>query len=42
MALLDYWLPSGSFSVAVKAVQGKGKRTYKKANVAKAASSVTH
>jgi hypothetical protein len=42
MALLGYWLPNGSFSVVVKAVQGKGKQTYKKANVVRTASSVTH
>jgi hypothetical protein len=30
MALLDYWLLNGSFSVAVKITQEKGKRTYKR------------
>jgi hypothetical protein len=42
MALFGYWLPNGSFSVAVKVVQEKGKRTYKKTNVARMASSATH
>jgi hypothetical protein len=30
MALFGYWLPKGSFSVAVKAMQEKGKQTYKR------------
>jgi hypothetical protein len=30
MALFGYWLPNGSFSVAVNVMQEKGKQTYKR------------
>jgi hypothetical protein len=42
MALFDYWLPNGSFSVAIKVMQRKGKVNLQKANVARTVSLVTH
>jgi hypothetical protein len=30
MALFGYWLPNGSFSIAVKVMQEKGKQTDKR------------
>jgi hypothetical protein len=42
MTLFGYWLPTGSFSVAIKVMQRKGKVNLQKANVAGAISLVTH